>query len=130
MPAPSAIRQNIRFSGYPSMEIEINRPKAKAHGHHQRSSSRSRPVPHSRSQMPLERSRSNDRRYDDEYSTRDEYGDDLRDNNDDYSTTAEEEKPGGFGFSAKYLIVPTVGCFRTRLEPRTLLKLTAPSTSV
>ena len=91
------------------MGIEISRPEAKTHDYHQRSPSRSRPVPLSRSQtpryfpdQPLERSRSNDRRYDDEYSTRDEYGDDLRDNNDDYFTTAEEEKPGGFGFSAKF----------------------------
>ena len=110
MPAPSAIRKNTRYSASPSMGIEISRPEAKTHDYHQRSSSRSRPVPLSRSQtprkhfpdQPLERSRSNDRRYDDEYSTRDEYGDDLRDNNDDYSTIAEEEKPGGFGFSAKF----------------------------
>ncbi len=111
MPAPSAIRKNTRYSGSPSMGIEISRPEAKTHDYHQRSSSRSRPVPLSRSQtprycpdQPLERSRSNDRRYDDEYmySTRDEYGDDLRENNDDYSTIAEEEKPGGFGFSAKF----------------------------
>ena len=58
--------------------------------------------------MPLERSRSNDSRHDDEYSIRDEYCDDLRDNNDDYSTIAdystvtEEEKPDDFGFSTKF----------------------------
>ena len=72
--------------------------------------------------MPLERSRSNDSRHDDEYSIRDEYCDDLRDNNDDYSTIAdystvtEEEKPGDFGFSTKFFPFPTIADYSTVTE--------------
>lgn len=120
MPAPSAIRQNTRYSGRPSREIEIKRSGSK-HGYHQRSQSRSRAVPLTRNQtpryfpgpgLPLERSRSNDSRYDNEY-TRGEYGNDVRDN-DDYSSMGgsyadaasaiddDQDKPGGFGFSAKF----------------------------
>ena len=72
--------------------------------------------------MPLERSRSNDSRHDDEYSIRDEYCDDLRDNNDDYSTIAdystvtEEEKSGDFGFSTKFFPFPTIADYSTVTE--------------
>lgn len=120
MPAPSAIRQNTRYSGRPSREIEIKRSGSK-NGYHQRSQSRSRGVPLTRNQtpryfpgpsQPLERSRSNDSRYDYEY-TRGDYGNDVRDI-DDYSSVGgsyadaasaiddDQDKPGGFGFSAKF----------------------------
>ena len=121
MPAPSAIRQNTRYSARPSREIEIKRSGSKNGYHHQRSQSRSRAVPLTRNQtpryfpgpgVPLERSRSNDSRYDNEY-TRGEYGNDVRDI-DDYSSMGgsyadaasaiddDQDKPGGFGFSAKF----------------------------
>lgn len=123
MPAPSAIRQNTRYSGRPSREIEIKRTGSiSKNGYHpQRSQSRSRAVPLTRNQtpryfpgpgLPLERSRSNDSRYDNEY-TRGEYGNDVRDI-DDYSSMGgsyadaasaiddDQDKPSGFGFSAKF----------------------------
>lgn len=119
MPAPSAIRQNNRYSGGTSREIEIDRRGIK-NRFQQRSQSRSRAIPLTRNPTPRyftdarydgQRSRSNDRRYD-EYS-RGDYRNDARDN-DDYSSVGgsyadaasaideDEDKPGGFGFSAKF----------------------------
>ena len=111
MSAPSAIRQNTRYSGCPSTGIEINRPEAKARG----PSSMVLIAKSSSPSFPQPGNRSNDSRYDDEHSIRDEYSDDLRDNHDDYSTiadystvaadystVAEEEQADDFGFSAKF----------------------------